>query len=674
MGAGLSKALGPLAGGLEVAGEFAVAKTQGDSNARALGRGVAEAATSAVAWPAREFSKAGVNPLQPRAEYKAQQAQVNDFYDNLAKNIVNTVAPATPKGSAAVSPGAIAAGAGGLALTAGAFVLSKGKKGVATPAQVGKGVKAAQATYKAAKASKAVQKAQAQAAKVAANPRVQKAAQVGKGTAQAVEAAVPQSWAKGFHDNFTKKATNPGAILGVGLFAATAGTMVSAVAKPVAQALHIPGAGPAPPPRAPVPMGLVTGYTGQTRDNALYSNPQPAWWDQAFFGGRVNEAWGGPKGLEVVRQENQNLNEQRRQDLKLQQGKYEADLDLQGDQAKAGATQYSADQRLTGVKDTNRTRLAVSDYESGRRLQGTQYTADQRLAGTQYQSDTRLQGTQYTADQRLQGQVYTADSRLQGEQVKAGASVSVAGINATGRVQAATVTGQARVQAADMTSGRKLQGDMYTADQRLRGVDLDSGRKLQGVDLTSGRKLQGDMYTADQKLRGVDLESGRKLQGVDLESGRKLQGIDLESGRKLQGEQVRAGAEMFGASEDRKARKYAANAGVMQAMGAAAAGAKINSAVPDMMKRGYNPLAGGMENLYNMQQNQKREERQAQLGEARSNMGGNPGGGAFVAREAAKAKGYQSLDLEREKSRGKAAAANAKGYQDWLSKSLFGGQ
>jgi hypothetical protein len=667
MGAGLSKALGPLAGGLEVAGEFAVAKTQGDSNARALGRGVAEAATSAVAWPAREFSKAGVNPLQPRAEYKAQQAQVNDFYDNLAQNIVNTVAPATPKGSAAVSPGAIAAGAGGLALTAGAFVLSKGKKGVATPAQVGKGVKAAQATYKAAKASKAVQKAQAQAAKVAANPRVQKAAQVGKSAAASAPA---QGFVKDFQSVLNPGKFTPGAIAGEVAKIATIGV----AAKAIGSYVGLPGFGPRPvAPPAP-PPGIVTGYTGQTRDNALYSNPQPAWWDQAFFGGRVNEAWGGPKGLEVVRQENQNLNEQRRQDLKLQEGKYKADLGLQGDQARAGAFQYSADQRLTGVKDTNRTRLAVSDYESGRRLQGTQYTADQRLAGTQYQSDTRLQGTQYTADQRLQGQVYTADSRLQGEQVKAGASVSVAGINATGRVQAATVTGQARVQAADMTSGRKLQGDVYTADQRLRGVDLDSGRKLQGVDLTSGRKLQGDMYTADQKLRGVDLESGRKLQGVDLESGRKLQGIDLESGRKLQGEQVRAGAEMFGASEDRKARKYAANAGVMQAMGAAAAGAKINSAVPDMMKRGYNPLAGGMENLYNMQQNQKREERQAQLGEARSNMGGNPGGGAFVAREAAKAKGYQSLDLEREKSQGKAAAANAKGYQDWLSKSLFGGQ
>ncbi|NJL82879.1 MAG: hypothetical protein HC890_07840 [Chloroflexaceae bacterium] len=269
---------------------------------------------------------------------------------------------------------------------------------------------------------------------------------------------------------------------------------------------------------------------------------------------------------------------------------------------------------------------------SSRKLEGDKYIADQRLAGIDMETSLRFRGVDLDSGRKLQG--------------------------------------------ADLTSSRKLQGDRYTADQRLFGIDLDTARRLQGIDMTSSRKLQGERYTADQRLFGIDLESGRRLQGQRYETDGRVAIADLESGRKLQGEQAKAGADIHAATEDRKARRYAANAGVMQGMGSAAASAKIglSDAIPEMMRRGYNPTAPGTSNVAAMERYSQREERQAQMAEAGSNTSfWSRRDAQNQAKWASNNKAEDDLRLQREKNRAEGATQQAKGYQDWLSRTLFGG-
>jgi len=301
---------------------------------------------------------------------------------------------------------------------------------------------------------------------------------------------------------------------------------------------------------------------------------------------------------------------------------------------------------LQKQQSQNQGQLDNTNAQGGWNLANTnaqgQWNYNQQLAQNQGQLDnTNAQGGWNLANTNAQGQWNT-----QQEQIRQQGAMGVAGIRADGQVRAADITGSWQNTAADTKGRYDVAGKQVTA--------------------------AADMYGYDQQLAGTKVTAAANMYNSDNVKDTEI----YKSDNTLREAGIQAASANFVASEQRKAGNFQAQASMMGQVGAAAAGAKIglSDAIPEMMKRGYNPMAGGMENISRMGNYARREERQAQLAEARDNT-------SFWARRDAQNQAkwadnnaaQNDLRLQRAKNRGDSASQARKGNQAWMMKTLFGG-
>lgn len=417
--------------------------------------------------------------------------------------------------------------------------------------------------------------------------------------------------------------------------------------------------------------GPVYGYG--TQANAMYgAASEPAWWDRAFFGGRVNETFGHDAGLAWQQKESQEKVALRGQDLtlegiqstnasRLQQAQIAADGRVAGYEALAQG-------RVNAERTKGSYNAQVQDLKNQGMMQQTGLEGQFMLQGQQMQNQGNLQVQQSKNQGQLDNTNAQGGWNVTQEQIKQQGAMGVADITAQGRIQEADITGSWKNTAADTTGRWQNQTAATKGQFDLAGTKVKAGADMYASDNTLkgvGIRANADMYASDNTLKGKRYEVDGSIAQTQIKGQ-----FDL------QGEQVKAASANYQASEQRKASNYSAKAGMMGQIGAAAAGAKIglSDAIPEMMKRGYNPMAGGMENISRMGDYARREERQAQLNEARDNT-------SFWARRdaqnqakyAANNAAQDELRLQREKNRGDRQAEAVKGHNAWMIKTLFGG-
>ena len=162
----------------------------------------------------------------------------------------------------------------------------------------------------------------------------------------------------------------------------------------------------------------------------------------------ADDQYSRDKGMVGIMGMEQRKTEANRQDSaeRIARGQYETQQAVANKQLEG--TKYSADQQLTGIRDTNQSNLAGTKYTADQQLAGIRDTNIHNLAGTKYTADTNLTGTKYSSDRQYQGVLDTNRSNL-----------------------AATSTADSNVNIA----GKQLEGTKYSSDRQYQGV-LDTNR------------------------------------------------------------------------------------------------------------------------------------------------------------------------------------------------------
>ncbi len=322
-------------------------------------------------------------------------------------------------------------------------------------------------------------------------------------------------------------------------------------------------------PKAAVRAAGAINAPGAMGPNSLPS--QAAWWDKAFFGGKVNDALGNPGGVNYQKNQNQNATQNRGLDIKdrnenrkIDAGVYNTDTTAttarRGQDLRIAGIDVTTSRHLEGVKDTNRTRKDVATMQYGPGGQGDRTNAtnlqrevvkgtfgNQRetIKGTFGNQRETIKGTFGNQRETIKGQFGNQREGIKGEykiadtQESNKGKLAVAQVGYLGKVDSATINADGKVRTAGVTGEYKVAQEGVKQSGSANVANIKAGATMGAAATAAGGKvnvaeigLQGTRYKADATARVATIKAASVTDAAQTKAeaeGSKAAGVLVAS-------------------------------------------------------------------------------------------------------------------------------------------------